>query len=255
MFYEGNRFGRPLLRAMWYEYPEDKSLITLETQFMFGGSILVCPKLSQDSVSTANDGSINWTVNCTLPMKYSDSNSQGEDALWYNWYSKTSQGGGSGQVTLPDDQQGIWVKGGSIIPILEHTTEMSILQAIDNPIRLEIYLDKKDGKASGYIYLDDGQTFNYRDKCEQTLVEFTYAPTEEGKSTLIAEKKVGNECSYEGATSKLIRDVNIYGITQKPHSVRCSKTGTELDFKYDSGMKCLSIKTTGLFVDNGLVSF
>ena len=46
MFYEGNRFGRPLLRAMWYEFPQDKELITLETQFMFGGSILVCPKLS-----------------------------------------------------------------------------------------------------------------------------------------------------------------------------------------------------------------
>ena len=43
---------------------------------------------------------------------------------------------------------------------------MSILQAIDNPVSLDIYLDKQDGKASGYIYLDDGQTFNYRDKCE-----------------------------------------------------------------------------------------
>ena len=33
---------------------------------------------------------------------------------------------------------------------------MSLLQAIDNPITLDIYLDKPNGDAYGYIYMDDG---------------------------------------------------------------------------------------------------
>ena len=37
---------------------------------------------------------------------------------------------------------GIWVKAGSIIPILNHKNELSLLRAIVNPIRLEIYSEK-----------------------------------------------------------------------------------------------------------------
>lgn len=33
------------------------------------------------------------------------------------------------------------------------------MQAINNGINLEIYLDKND-QASGYLYIDDGITFN-----------------------------------------------------------------------------------------------
>ena len=58
MFYEGNQHGRPLVRAMWYEFPQDMDLITLETQFMFGNSILVCPKLSPNDTYVEKDGSM-----------------------------------------------------------------------------------------------------------------------------------------------------------------------------------------------------
>ena len=43
---------------------------------------------------------------------------------------------------------------------------MSLLEAIDNPLTLDVYSEKPNGRASGYIYMDDGQTFNYRDNCE-----------------------------------------------------------------------------------------
>ena len=185
MFYEGSQYGRPLVRAMWYEFPQDEDLITLETQFMFGNSILVCPKLSPNDTYAEEEGSMQWMVNCTLPVKYAKGRFDGErhKASWYNWYSKLAQGGSSGQQILSDEQQGIWVKGGSIIPILQHSTEMSLLQAIDNPITLDIYLDKTNGDASGYIYMDDGQTFNYRDQCEKTLVNFIYSHSGEEEMT------------------------------------------------------------------------
>ena len=32
---------------MWYEFPEDPLTFDIETQFMFGSSILVAPKVAQ----------------------------------------------------------------------------------------------------------------------------------------------------------------------------------------------------------------
>ena len=43
---------------MWYEFPQDMDLITLETQFMFGNSILVCPKLSPNDTFVEENGSM-----------------------------------------------------------------------------------------------------------------------------------------------------------------------------------------------------
>lgn len=49
----------------------------------------------------------------------------------------------------------MWVKGGSIIPILNHLKELSLLRAIVNPIKLEVYADSSK-TASGSLVLDDG---------------------------------------------------------------------------------------------------
>ena len=111
---------------MWYEFPKDETMIGLDTQFMFGGSLLVCPKL----VVPDNDKKV-WNVNCTFP----------EDKYWYNWYDKLPYTWDTGKrsIDLPDEEQGIWVSGGSILPILQHTDEMSLLHALGNNITLEIY--------------------------------------------------------------------------------------------------------------------
>ena len=91
---------------MWYEFPQDMDLITLETQFMFGNSILVCPKLSPNDTFVEENGSMQWLVNCTLPKEYASDDVQSErhEASWYNWYSKVAEGGSSGKKVLPEDQ-------------------------------------------------------------------------------------------------------------------------------------------------------
>ena len=46
-FYETTQSGSPIIRPMWYEFPEDPLTFDIETQFMFGSSILVAPKVAQ----------------------------------------------------------------------------------------------------------------------------------------------------------------------------------------------------------------
>lgn len=39
--------GVPLMRPMWLEYPNDSNMNSVLTQFMFGDSIIVAPKLEE----------------------------------------------------------------------------------------------------------------------------------------------------------------------------------------------------------------
>jgi alpha-glucosidase (family GH31 glycosyl hydrolase) len=52
---------------------------------------------------------------------------------------------------------------------------MSILQAIDDPIRLEVYPDASN-MASGNLYLDDGMSNQYKSGA-QTYVTYTFNGT------------------------------------------------------------------------------
>ena len=71
---------------------------------MFGSSILVCPKLTNNTEKHL-DSDLVWTINCTLPKQYPEADLKNRrlDAIWYNWYSKLSLGGTSGQFKLADD--------------------------------------------------------------------------------------------------------------------------------------------------------
>lgn len=94
MFYQASSEAKPLLRAMWFEFPKDASLIGLDTQFMFGENILVCPKLAKPAPYPDSDEKV-WSVNCTLP----------ESSTWYNWYNRVViPGTGLKQMSLPDNQ-------------------------------------------------------------------------------------------------------------------------------------------------------
>lgn len=48
---EASRNGSPLIRAMFYEFPEDRECWTLSTQYMFGDKYLVAPVLEAGAVS------------------------------------------------------------------------------------------------------------------------------------------------------------------------------------------------------------
>ena len=75
MFYQASSEATPLIRAMWYEFPKDKFLIQVDTQFMFGEHILVCPKLEQPPPDSKL-----WYVGCVLPA----------ETNWYYWYDRVS---------------------------------------------------------------------------------------------------------------------------------------------------------------------
>ena len=62
---------------------------------------------------------------------------------WYYYYSKTieNETGKKVEKFIPELEQGIWVRAGSIIPIKLHGRKLSLLRTRKSPVRLDIYLD------------------------------------------------------------------------------------------------------------------
>ena len=111
---------------MWSEFPRDEKSVTLEGQFMFGRSILVCPKLTRSNTrigetpSEVECDTHMFEISCYLPkVDHSDEESQNTyPAKWYNWYSGLAETQSEFKRWLPDNEQGIFTRGGSIIPLM-----------------------------------------------------------------------------------------------------------------------------------------
>lgn len=59
------------------------------------------------------------------------------------------------------------------MPILAHKRELSLMKAIKNNIKLEVYPDSHQ-YAIGVLYLDDGESLKH-EQGERTLVHYIYA--------------------------------------------------------------------------------
>ena len=163
LFYFANVEGRTIFRPMWQVYPKDRSLFRAQDQFMFGDALLVCPKLTPKNETNATYGNDVFVAWCSLPEFEKNLDGQEIPAIWYYWYTKEAMAGTKAgeQMTLQlgDREFGTYVRGGHILPILDHDKEMSLLEAFGNSITLQVYLNH-DAFANGYIYLDDGETVN-----------------------------------------------------------------------------------------------
>ncbi|MEO1451848.1 MAG: TIM-barrel domain-containing protein, partial [Bacteroidota bacterium] len=133
--WENHQTGAPLVRPMWFHFPEDSVCARLDDQYLWGENLLVAPIFKKGATSRK----IYFPHGC-----------------WYDLYSGEKLiGNGWQEVEVTSEQIPVFVKGGSIIPIgniLSNTAE-------DDPARwaLHVYPDE-NMNATGQRYLDDGQT-------------------------------------------------------------------------------------------------
>ena len=207
LFFESSKTGLPIVRPMWYEFPQDVMTYDLNHQFMFGPDILVSPKVGHPAVENALLGG-STEIEVYLPPT----------TQWYDIYSKL-------EVEPHDDihvrrvadaQQGTFVRGGSILPVLNFADgRESLLQAINDPVRLEVYADTLGAHpyATGHLYLDDGENHNNRHH-ERTQVRYDYDGTH-----IKVTKSIGDENLYARAATKIIDEVMVFGVEQAPKRV------------------------------------
>eukprot|EP00347_Sterkiella_histriomuscorum_P014322 403361316 len=234
-FYESTTLGHPLMRPMWMEYPSDPYTFGLDTQYMFGNSILVGMTKTYENI-------------CEVYLPQS-----------HDWYDGSTQLKVDKTLELTSiprriNEYCIFMKAGSIIP-RKYQIETSAIKSLKNAYTLDIYPSFDNGTASGFIYSDDGDSFNHKTSKEFNLVEFKL---HSDYSLEIVHHNLG----YKNSKHPLIIDyIKIRNIKEKPKQIMVKNDdGFEIiynqDIQYNQKLQILVIKDIKINVlsnDAGIV--
>ncbi|KAL1124579.1 hypothetical protein AAG570_001203 [Ranatra chinensis] len=176
LFYGNNATGAPVIRPMWVEFPADTDGLTLDDQLLVGDSLLVRP------VTEAGASQ----VSVYFP---------GDKTIWYDVESYQLYNHGKTTVPVTFSKIPVFQRGGSIVPKKERVRRSSQLMHND-PYTLIVALDS-DGKAEGYLYIDDGYTHRYIYRRDSSVyIHFRFA---DGKlsSNLVGDTRYSTPCWLE----------------------------------------------------------
>jgi alpha-glucosidase len=140
LFHEASTSGAPIMRPLYYHYPQDEQAYDAEDEFLLGDSILSAPIFEQGATSRK----------VYLPS-----------GTWFDfWNSNTYPGAGWSEISSPLEQWPLFVRGNSIIPtgpLLQYTD-----QRPTDPLTFTCYMTG-DELTNYTLYEDDGSTPDYLD--------------------------------------------------------------------------------------------
>jgi alpha-glucosidase (family GH31 glycosyl hydrolase) len=128
---------------MYYEYPDMDKAYHMENQFFFGSDDqIVAP------ISDKMNGSESISQSLWLP-----------EGNWYDFRNNDLiKGGGTVTASYKLDEEPVFVKAGSIIPM--QTPKLRITGSVLDTLILAVYPD--NGQADFTMYEDEGNTEGYR---------------------------------------------------------------------------------------------
>jgi alpha-glucosidase (family GH31 glycosyl hydrolase) len=162
LFQEAAHNGTPIIRPLFWEFPDDPVGYAVDDQFLLGPSLLVAPVMKPGARQRA----------VYLPA----------GSEWYDYWTKQKHTGGQYvTVSAPLDKLPLFVRAGSILPMTDPVEYVD-----QKPIR-EIILDVYPGKkTTGHLYEDDGETFDH-ERGVSSLTHFTW----EDGALKVDKKKTG----------------------------------------------------------------
>ncbi len=180
-----------MMRALMMDFPEDKQVLDINDQYMFGKSLLVCPITKpMYSKETKEDFSTVRTRELYLPI----------GADWYDfWTGEKYPGGQTVNKETPIDIIPLFVKTGSILPVgpdVQYATE----KKWDN-LEIRVY---EGANGSFILYEDENDNYNY-EKGAYSTITFTWNDI---KKTLTINDRKG---SFPGMLAE--RKFNIIKVT------------------------------------------
>ena len=145
-FVEYWKTGKPPIRALVLDYPEDIKTRMIDDEYLFGDSLLVCPLTYEEGIHRK----------VYLP-----------NGNWYNFFNgKMIKGGQIIEVYADYNEIPVFVKEGAIIPIaapVSYVNKNTIFQ-----MEVKIW-----GEADGVyvLYDDDFETFDFEKDQNRVLIE------------------------------------------------------------------------------------
>ncbi|OXV05272.1 hypothetical protein Egran_06960 [Elaphomyces granulatus] len=141
LFYLAHTTGSTVMRALSWEFPNDPSLASIDTQFLLGPSLMVVPVLEPQMD----------TVKGIFP-------GVGTGENWYDWYTQEvfdAQPGVNTTIAAPLGHIPVFVRGGSVLPMQQPAQVTRDVR--NSPWSLLVTLSN-DKTAAGQLYVDDGES-------------------------------------------------------------------------------------------------
>lgn len=201
LLHESHETGVPILRALSWEFPEQRNLSSVDTQFFVGNSLIVTPVL-EPGVDTVKG----VFPNTGISEKYYD---------WYTYEEANFEAGKNITLDAPLGHIPLHIRGGNIIPIQE--PGYTIAESRNNSFGLIVALDSK-GSASGKLYLDDGES---QIVDSSLLVDF-----------VASHNKLSYSPDGDYSAPQPLANITVLGVQNKPKSVKFG--GKKVHFTYEN---------------------
>lgn len=217
LFYQAHKFGSTVVRPFFFEFPQDKSAVGYDRQFLVGPAILVSPVLDEGARH----------VDAYFPQ-----------GVWYDWYThrlaaNISQLGGGEWKRLPAPLEHIpvHIRGGHILPL--HKPQMTVQQMREENYDLLIALDSSQ-RAQGDLYVDDGISNDVGDS-QLSYIHFSCEPSSGGHRVLLSG-------IFNYQPDGMLDQVFVLGVVQKPLAVFLNEQPLPADrWQYDQMKEVLTI--------------
>jgi len=223
---ETHETGLPVMRPLWFEYPDDTKTFAMDDQFLLGDSLLVKPVTSSGTTD----------VLVYFPG--------GESQVWYDFDTyKKHAGGITDSIPTPMDKIPSFIRGGRMLPIKQRVRRASSLMAND-PYTLIFALDNNSA-ASGSLYVDDGHSNDYKHG-KYLAIDFRMTATQ--------INKVDKHANYD--SKSWIEKIIVLGMKTKPSSATLIYTDNvqQLSFTYENEVLVIK-KPVSTIVGNFVITF
>ncbi|HEY3992791.1 MAG TPA: TIM-barrel domain-containing protein, partial [Ktedonobacteraceae bacterium] len=139
LFHEASANGSPIIRPLFYHYPQDPTVYTVEDEYLVGETLLTAPI----SVESATSRPV------YLP-----------EGTWIHYWNSTPFAGGqTHEVEAPLEQWPLFIRGNSILP--SGPLMNYIGQRPTDPLTFTCAMTEA-GQASYTLYEDDGDSMAYQ---------------------------------------------------------------------------------------------
>ncbi|XP_014273428.1 neutral alpha-glucosidase AB [Halyomorpha halys] len=217
-FYQHNKTGAPVIRPLWAEFPEELDTFSIENELLIGNALLSRP-VTEAGVKE---------VSVYFP---------GANTVWYDIVTYQPYKHGSSNIATPITKIPAFQRSGTIIP-----RKMRVRRAVslmkEDPITLIVAIDNQ-GKASGYLYVDDGTTFRHVYRKDSSMYIHYEFSDNKLKSNLVGDNRY--------STQSWIERVVILGLKPGSYKALASADNQEksLETVYDDSKKALTIRKPG----------
>ncbi|MFT3945836.1 MAG: glycoside hydrolase family 31 protein [Agriterribacter sp.] len=201
---EGSRTGKPMLRAMPLEYPNDTAVQNMVYQYMFGENFLV--GVFNDSVYLPKGNWINY------------------------WTGKTTTGGKTVHAEVPKNRGGaLFIKAGAIIPfkkLSQYVEEFPV-----DTLTIKVY---PEGASSYTLLQDDGISFDYE---KGSIASTTFTCAQKGNNINFSVSPTKG--TYKNMPGNIVYKIEM-AVKQKPKQVKLNNKLFS-QWKWSNGVMTLNI--------------